>query len=190
MSIDAIIDIQPGRCVIRGRVTSLDDKPSTVAVGKEGRITPLFHFGLTDATGTIQGTAWDRNAEHKLLRVGMVVVIRNVVVKACRQGFTDYSDYSFNFSKQSVLEVVAEDDPTLPRREKVRPLSSLSDEAGTPAKRTRLDLSQMQVEPGCCETPSEPFCSTTGKPHPMVCLQCGWTKTKKQFCPKTGLEHE
>ena len=50
MSFENIKDIQPGRCAaIRDRVTSLDEKPSTVAVGAEARITPVFHFGLTDA---------------------------------------------------------------------------------------------------------------------------------------------
>jgi len=195
---DQIKDITGGRCSIRGRITALDDKPTTVATGKDGRITPLFHFSLTDTSATIQGTAWDRSEVHKLLSVGMVVVVRNVVAKPCRLGFSDYHDFAFNFSKMSVLEVQA-DDSTLPRKEQFRVQTDralndlLSDGDGSKRLRSTsgMPLTQnLEIDPPCCETPNEPFCSSTGARHATVCVQCGATVTKKMYCPKTGLRHE
>ena len=189
---DLIKDITGGRCTIRGRITALDDKPSTVSVGKEGRITPLFHFSLTDTSATIQGTAWDCTSQHKLLTLGAVVVVRNVLAKPCRHGFSDYHDFAFNFTKTSSLEIQL-DDASLPHREKIRPqgerpLIDLTDGEGT--KRTRSTSESLtQSEPVCCETPSEPFCTTTGLPHPPVCVLCGGIRSKKMFCPKTGERH-
>ena len=184
---DLIVDIQPGPCAIRGRLTSLDDKPSTVAVGKDGRVTPLFHFGLTDATGTIHGTAWDRNAEHRQLRVGQVVTVRNVVVKPCRPGFTDYHDFCFNFSKQSLIDVETSDDTSLPHRARPRVITL---DVSHPSKRSRSPLTPHDSTAPCCMDMGEPFCSATGLPHPTSCDMCGATSAKKPFCPKTGLRHE
>ena len=183
--LDRIADIQPGRCNFRGRVTSVDANPTTVAVGREGRVTPLFHFGVTDASGTIQGTAWDRNQEHRRIRIGAVVVVRGVVAKLCRAGFDDYHACSFNFGRQSVLEIEDEDDTTLPLRERPRPANELLLDGATAPKRHREPSSER-----CCPDPSEPFCSSTGRPHDPVCPMCGSKVAKKPFCPKTGLRHE
>ena len=87
-----IATITPGRVKdFVGIVTELDERSTTVAVGAEGRLVPIFHIVVTDKTAFIQLTFWDRSSELAGLRLGQFLNIEHVVAREVRNA--TYAEY-------------------------------------------------------------------------------------------------
>ena len=212
----SIKNVQAGRGVtIYGVVTELDQAPMTVSVGSDNRLAHIFHFTLTDDDASISITVWDRVSEYGNFKIGDKVMLTNVTVKRVTGFFAEYGNYAVNFGRGSVVaRVPADVDTTHWKKESVR----LPSQVGTPPAHTSFDMSSTaltsmhspstsglkrsrdsmsgtttstECTPKCehCESPAEPFCEATGKPHDARCPLCKKVLARSLFCCKSGLPH-
>ena len=194
---DAIAALLEGKVVsVIGRITEVDDRPIHICTSV-GKIIPIYHVVMTDKSGSVQATMWDRTADFKNFRLGDVVELQNVTVKPCREAFQEYGTVAINFGRASrigpALKHAAQDDFTKYPRASIRfqrttpsPSVRTPSTTNTPVKRPRNEGEQCQWG---CYTPSKPFCAVNGKPHTARCDFCGEQLATRPFCPDTGLPH-
>ena len=201
----SIKNVQAGRGItICGVITEVDQAPLTVSVGTDNRLAHIFHFTLTDAEASIQVTAWDRVSEFANFKLGENVMVTNVTVKHVTGFFAEYGHYAANFGRGSAAARVPIDidasnwqkvSVRLPSQLGTPPTPSPSNKSDftTPQKRPREETPPSTAcIPTCdqCDSPAEPFCETSGKPHEARCPLCKKLLSRTLFCCKTGLSHD
>ena len=180
--INALIE---GRCPdFMARITELDARPITAG---EGKPVVIFHFVVTDATKSMQCTAWDQAGIFHTLITGKVYIFSGLTAKPVKgMTFRDFGDLALNFGKQSrAIQPLAcneADYPSIATRVSSRQVSTAAIATPTPQKRSR------ETSP-CCSTPNAPFCGMTGRAHQSRCDICQNIIDASPFCPLTGLPH-
>ena len=173
----------------------------TVSVGTDGRLVPIFHMVITDASASVQVTAWDRSSELSRLHVGQFVHLEHVVARAVRShAYADYGPLAINFSRHSkITEVTVVNAAEYPTASIRRTPASAITQGSTQASQRQcssLHATTMPAHQGtkrakseCCPDSTAPFCTSTGLPHEPRCQTCGEYLTARLYCAKTGIQH-
>lgn len=170
-AVDTIIALSEGKIVsVIGRITEVDD--SRMVIYTQDKTIQKFHVVLTDHTGSIKVTIWDRTEYFENFHLGDVIELHDVIAKLCREAFNEYGPISLTFNRGSriglLLECAVQSDVTkypratnrIPRPQTVSSAPSCS--YPPPIKKRPHEEDAC---PARCDAPSKPFCLLTGKPH-------------------------